>query len=292
MMTYLYRMFCTVGLLAWLTMFVTSCSSGHGVLTRVHAPTNQADELRSNFVSQPTTTAAPNKTKRRIAQQDFGREAVFVACRSSDCPAVTPKTWAEPTPESIQPQDSLARGEEIQAGLSSDVVLSAVRPSRALHDGNTSDPLTNQLPTSIARDEDMTGKRTDSSQRSVQASTEAPPSKLLMVHFALGDDTLSDKAKRQIGQGIDSVSTLSPIHLVAINGRTDNVGSQSLNESLAWSRAKAVKDHLLSKYPELATLVNVQAQGKCCFRASNQTEQGRAMNRRVEMFIEALPIDP
>jgi OmpA-OmpF porin, OOP family len=135
-------------------------------------------------------------------------------------------------------------------------------------------------------------QREASNKAPTRTCLDTPTSKLLLVHFALGDDTLSDKVKRQIEQGIDDVSAIDPIHLVAISCRTDNMSSQSMNQTLAWARARSVRDHLLSKYPQMASLLLVQAQGLCYFRAINKTEQGRAMNRRVELFTKALPVDP
>ena len=48
----------------------------------------------------------------------------------------------------------------------------------------------------------------------------------------------------------------------------------------------AVRDHLRSRHPPLAPAVTLEAQGACCFAASNETPQGRALNRRVEIVFE------
>ena len=289
MMTYLFRMFCTVGILAWVTMFVTSCSTGHSARIVEHLASSKADAPGSSLATATTAPVTNGRNKRRISQREFGREAVFVDCRTSDCPAVTPKAWASASPDSIQAVDSLSQGEDLQASPVSDISMTPDGHIQAtLFPASTS----GEVQSRMTMDAMPGDKQEVSNKAPARPFPDTPSSKLLLVHFALGDDTLSDKAKRQIEQGIDDVSAINPIHLVAISGRTDNVGSQSMNQTLAWARARSVRDHLLSKYPQLASQLQVQAQGKCCFRASNQTEQGRAMNRRVELFIEALPVDP
>ena len=289
MMTYLFRMFCTVGILAWVTMFVSSCSTVHSARNVEHLASSKAEAPGSSLATATTAPVTNGRNKRRISQREFGREAVFVDCRTSDCPAVTPKAWASASPDSIQAVDSLSQGEDLQASPVSDISMTPDGHIQAtLFPASTS----GEVQSRMTMDAIPVDKQEASNKAPARPFLDTPTSKLLLVHFALGDDTLSDKAKRQIEQGIEDVSAINPIHLVAISGRTDNVGSQSMNQTLAWARARSVRDHLLSKYPQLASQLQVQAQGKCCFRASNQTEQGRAMNRRVELFIEALPVDP
>lgn len=82
----------------------------------------------------------------------------------------------------------------------------------------------------------------------------------------------------------------SNAHLT-IAGRTDNSGPGPVNDALAQARAEAVRDHLLRARPTLAPAITVQAQGKCCFAASNNTATGRARNRRVEIVAE-FPASP
>ena len=55
---------------------------------------------------------------------------------------------------------------------------------------------------------------------------------------------------------------------------------------LATARANVVRDHLRVRYPHLAPAVTLEAQGACCYAASNETPAGRALNRRVEVVFE------
>ena len=56
-----------------------------------------------------------------------------------------------------------------------------------------------------------------------------------------------------------------------------------LNEVLARNRALAVRDYLHQKQLPEHTLIRVSFKGACCYVAANDTEEGRAANRRVEI---------
>jgi outer membrane protein OmpA-like peptidoglycan-associated protein len=72
--------------------------------------------------------------------------------------------------------------------------------------------------------------------------------------------------------------------IVQINGHTDNVGKASDNLTLSNNRAKSVVSYLVSKGIEPARL---KSQGFGATRpiADNNTEEGRAKNRRTELQV-------
>ena len=71
---------------------------------------------------------------------------------------------------------------------------------------------------------------------------------------------------------------------VEISGHTDNVGDDQTNQTLSEKRASAVKAYLVSEgcYSDVLTFVGY---GKTKPIAPNETEEGRAKNRRVELRI-------
>jgi outer membrane protein OmpA-like peptidoglycan-associated protein len=71
---------------------------------------------------------------------------------------------------------------------------------------------------------------------------------------------------------------------VDVYGHTDSVGSDSYNQQLSERRAVAVADYLSSRGVQRARL-GVLGYGETQPIASNETEDGRAANRRVELKI-------
>jgi outer membrane protein OmpA-like peptidoglycan-associated protein len=73
---------------------------------------------------------------------------------------------------------------------------------------------------------------------------------------------------------------------IEIQGHTDNVGSESYNQSLSVKRAKSVNKYLKSK-DIAASRLTTRGFGEGAPKYPNETEEGRAQNRRVEFLITA-----
>lgn len=73
---------------------------------------------------------------------------------------------------------------------------------------------------------------------------------------------------------------------IQVYGYTDNTGSMSVNERVANGRADAVRTFLVNSGVETS---RIYAQGipMTDYVASNDTPEGRAQNRRVEIYITA-----
>ena len=115
------------------------------------------------------------------------------------------------------------------------------------------------------------------------AETSAPPAvapTTIMVTFASGSALLSTAARREL-EAIVSEAQRSPT--IDIRGRTDELGSAALNDALARNRALAVRDYLRTLHLSEATTIRISAKGACCYVADNDTKEGRAANRRVEI---------
>jgi OOP family OmpA-OmpF porin len=69
-----------------------------------------------------------------------------------------------------------------------------------------------------------------------------------------------------------------------LSGHTDNVGSEDFNLKLSTKRAEAVKNYLINK-GIAAERITAKGFGETMPIAPNDTEQNRAINRRVEFFI-------
>jgi outer membrane protein OmpA-like peptidoglycan-associated protein len=73
--------------------------------------------------------------------------------------------------------------------------------------------------------------------------------------------------------------------VVHVIGHTDNVGSAEYNQRLSEQRAQSVVDYLTRKGIPWQRLVT-EGRGFSEPRASNATEAGRQLNRRVELLIK------
>lgn len=73
-------------------------------------------------------------------------------------------------------------------------------------------------------------------------------------------------------------------HLTVV-GHTDNVGTQQYNQTLSERRSGAVADYLRVKGVIPQRLESV-GRGENSPRATNATEEGRRLNRRVEIVVE------
>lgn len=71
---------------------------------------------------------------------------------------------------------------------------------------------------------------------------------------------------------------------ITVVGHTDSTGSDGINDPLSLQRAESVRDYLAARGVDRSR-VTVQGYGSRQPVASNATEQGRAQNRRVEIFL-------
>src|SRR5690554_4255641 len=72
-----------------------------------------------------------------------------------------------------------------------------------------------------------------------------------------------------------------------VEGHTDSTGNAAYNQKLSERRAAAVRDTLVNQYGVEADRVNAVGYGKDRPVADNATNEGRAINRRVEASVEA-----
>jgi OOP family OmpA-OmpF porin len=69
---------------------------------------------------------------------------------------------------------------------------------------------------------------------------------------------------------------------VQVQGHTDSIGTKSYNDALSMRRAQAVKTYLVNKGVQKERL-SLEGFGFSKPVAPNNTAEGRALNRRVEL---------
>lgn len=104
--------------------------------------------------------------------------------------------------------------------------------------------------------------------------------------FAIGSAELSDDGKRELDILATQIKEMgSNVSLITVSGHTDNTGSAALNQRLSKERAESVKAYLVSKEIE-AEKIETEGHGFDKPIADNNTAQGRAQNRRVEIAVD------
>lgn len=111
------------------------------------------------------------------------------------------------------------------------------------------------------------------------------------VNFDFDQDSLTLNARHildTVAVALDS----RPDVKVEIGGHTDGKGSDSYNAALSDRRSRTVRDYLVAKGISAARL-STKGYGESVPVASNDTDQGRELNRRVELkLIESAATAP
>ena len=123
------------------------------------------------------------------------------------------------------------------------------------------------------------------------------------VLFDTGKSTLRPEAREKLAK-ISGIVLAYPDLRLAIEGNTDSVGSDAMNQALSEQRAASVRDYLAKENIPAASMTS-RGFGKTQPVASNDTAEGRQQNRRVEMVVsgevigttvgivsEVLPVSP
>ncbi len=105
------------------------------------------------------------------------------------------------------------------------------------------------------------------------------------ILFPTNGTTLSTSARTDLTAFASSLLN-NPETNVQIFGFTDNTGSMAVNERVATGRADAVRNYLLNSGVS-ASRLSAEGIPMADYVASNATPEGRAQNRRVEIYISA-----
>jgi outer membrane protein OmpA-like peptidoglycan-associated protein len=113
-----------------------------------------------------------------------------------------------------------------------------------------------------------------------------PPPKVVElegVHFAFDSAQITPEGRMILDEQAETLMD-NPGLQVEITGHTDAIGTEAYNQDLSERRAQSVKEYLVSKGVAAGRLKTV-GYGESRPIASNDTAEGRAENRRVELKI-------
>lgn len=184
----------------------------------------------------------------RLVQFSFGTQAAFGVCVEPACPAVTPKTLAM---AGAAPMQAVAHRVAATADATRESGLQT----------------------------EMAPVPSPSPSAPVQ-SVDSAIINIVVVVFPFASAQLTAPARAALSA---SIRQARQSERIVISGRTDAVGNDQVNESLALARAMSVRNYLRDQASDLGAVISIDARGRCCFVAPNETEDGRSRNRRVEI---------
>lgn len=107
------------------------------------------------------------------------------------------------------------------------------------------------------------------------------------INFAYNDARVAPPFQRTLDQVAGVLGDYNRTY-VDVYGHTDSTGSDSYNQDLSERRAVSVADYLVSRGVQSAR-IGTRGFGETQPVASNDSEEGRAANRRVEIKIVPIP---
>ncbi len=103
--------------------------------------------------------------------------------------------------------------------------------------------------------------------------------------FDFDSDVLKEEGKAALHElGDDIKSKSGKVVDIDIIGHTDSTGPAEYNQGLSERRAQAVADYIISEGID-ASIIDVSGEGENNPIASNDTREGRAENRRVDVNV-------
>jgi outer membrane protein OmpA-like peptidoglycan-associated protein len=105
------------------------------------------------------------------------------------------------------------------------------------------------------------------------------------IYFDFNKDTLKPESEPVLKQIVQAM-TDNPTWKLTVEGHTDNIGGGSYNLDLSKRRAAAVKQELVSRYHVAPDRLATDGFGASRPADTNDTLEGRARNRRVELTRE------
>ena len=117
----------------------------------------------------------------------------------------------------------------------------------------------------------------------VEYMKESKPVIMDSLTFESQSAILSDGGKRYLGSIAKDLID-SDEYILEISGHTDSIGTDTYNQKLSEQRANSAKSALMESGVHSETVV-VIGEGELKPIADNNTSEGRAMNRRIEMIM-------
>ena len=109
--------------------------------------------------------------------------------------------------------------------------------------------------------------------------------RLKSIQFPVGKDTIMPKNYETLSKVQSAIRTFGEPDVI-IEGHTDSTGSDEVNEHLSQQRAEAVRQYLAANRTLPYDRIVALGYGSMRPLASNETADGRAINRRIDVIVK------
>ncbi len=109
----------------------------------------------------------------------------------------------------------------------------------------------------------------------------------LAVYFATNMADIQDQYQDEIAEFAEFMEQYNNTSAV-IEGHTDSDGAENYNQALSERRARAVMNELINRYGVAANRLSAIGYGESRPIASNNTADGKALNRRIEAEVSVM----
>ena len=96
---------------------------------------------------------------------------------------------------------------------------------------------------------------------------------------------LTSAGKTKLNSVVSSLRGQYSGHKVSIEGHTDAIGNATTNKILSEKRARSVQEYLVANMDLTENQISAIGYGEDKPVASNETPQGRTLNRRIDVVI-------
>lgn len=121
-------------------------------------------------------------------------------------------------------------------------------------------------------------------EKNIQLSEATEGARIVLrnIYFDTGSANLRDDSQQELDRLYDIMEKSGLV--IEIGGHTDNVGREETNESLSQARAESVMNYVINRGIN-AERIQAKGYGESEPIATNETEEGRQENRRVEIKV-------
>src|ERR1700690_2368773 len=257
---------------------------------RLNAANAQAQtQAQADDATRQKNQAQLDRDQADRARNQAQTDAANAQAANANAQAATAQAQSDATNARNQAADARADAAKAQSDMANNQANSAAALSAAQADADQSRLAAQQAQASAQQaDSDKAAMRVRLSEQLNKILETRDTARGLIVSMS---DVLFDTGKYSLKPGArEKLAKVAGILLaypglnIAVGGYTDNVGGDSMNQTLSENRAGSVRDYLVQQGVATAS-VTATGFGNTLPVASNDNSAGRQQNRRVELLV-------